>query len=272
MSVTATFEVCEDIRVEANGKLTLVGLYQHSIVVPKLPFEIHQVTFLVKTRFPIGKPGQTENVRIEIPGSEDIIHEIPQELSPPSEDLILEGVKFHEINIRFRVSPFKLTDPGRIRVYVRANGKDIYAGSIIVTADKNEEVSGRDIFSAISIVALYAKNKNVVGEHSEEYAADLLNGLTETNLGKLNILEEIIFTPLPNNVFKFYFSNLKEEPPALKLSNLSKGYKGKIVKVTRFGGLIKFRPSEPQVKNFSIDILDEKIRKKKSKKSKKKKI
>lgn len=40
--------LCDDIRAEMGGKTSLMGLYDHHIVVPKVPFDLPKVCFYTK--------------------------------------------------------------------------------------------------------------------------------------------------------------------------------------------------------------------------------
>ncbi len=40
--------LCDDIRAEMGGKTSLMGLYDHHIIVPKIPFDLPKVCFYTK--------------------------------------------------------------------------------------------------------------------------------------------------------------------------------------------------------------------------------
>lgn len=57
MSLTIQYTlVCDEVRVESNGKLMVIGLYTPNILIPQLPFLFPSLTFL--QAFEADQPGR----------------------------------------------------------------------------------------------------------------------------------------------------------------------------------------------------------------------
>ena len=54
--------LCDDIRQEMGGKTSLMGLYDHHIVVPQVPFVLPKVCFYSDVQIPEGAKEGTFNV------------------------------------------------------------------------------------------------------------------------------------------------------------------------------------------------------------------
>lgn len=94
--------LCDDIRQEMGGKTSLMGLYDHHIVVPQVPFSLPKVCFY--TRFSRMDGDFKFSFAIVSPGGErkDVIRD--------SDVQIPEGAKEGTFNVI--ASPFEVTQDG----------------------------------------------------------------------------------------------------------------------------------------------------------------
>ncbi|MCU0294065.1 MAG: hypothetical protein MUF10_19125 [Thermoanaerobaculaceae bacterium] len=130
---------CDQVRVENNGKLLLLGMYLNTIVVAKLPCMIPSFAFIVKWRL---REGAVPEGRYSItsPSGKTLVTvelrpERPAVQSPPDEDRIAMGV--HQL------TPFVFEQVGRHRVSFAATGsraKTIATFDVVLTTVATPEV------------------------------------------------------------------------------------------------------------------------------------
>jgi hypothetical protein len=109
--------LCDDIRQEAGGKTSLMGIYDHHIVVPKVPFSLPKVCFY--TRFSRIDGQFKFNFSIVSPAGErrDIIRD--------SDVQIPEGAKEGTFNVI--ASPFEIQAEGVYEVIIGlTKGADLF--------------------------------------------------------------------------------------------------------------------------------------------------
>ena len=102
---------CQDIRLEHDGKLTLVGLFTGNIAIPVVPTIVPQLMFLIVIDGDLDERLKSLTIEIHLPQiKEPTKAEIPLPPLPPT---FLEGQKRFRYQIPFAIAPAVL-NPGRI--------------------------------------------------------------------------------------------------------------------------------------------------------------
>jgi hypothetical protein len=129
---------CQDIRIEIDGKLTLVGVFTQAIGITTVPQVIPQIGFFVLVEGDIAEPLKSLVIEIHFPGlSEPFRNELPKQA--------LENPKFREGQTRWRaqlpmmVAP-AILNPGRIVCKVIHEQGEIETGAAWVATQNLEGV------------------------------------------------------------------------------------------------------------------------------------
>lgn len=128
---------CEDIREEAAGTITLVGVLSDNIGVPSVPGVMPQIAVYVRTVFDIDTRPEEYSVRLEVPW-----HEQPLFTQLTSEAEIAnaldaarnEGAPSYGLLTYAKLNPFPIQAAGRALVIIRIDGIDIIAGHLNIKA------------------------------------------------------------------------------------------------------------------------------------------
>jgi hypothetical protein len=122
---------CDDVRLEAGNKQTLVGTYGPSMTVESFPMTVPQLCVLVRVTTAADMPFKSLEINVS-QNSKTLAN-----FSVPSEQLDIqlksvvpyfgeEGVddekSYIAIGAAFHFVPFQITEPGLIKVFVSADG------------------------------------------------------------------------------------------------------------------------------------------------------
>jgi len=124
MARVATVLACQDVRLEYDGKLTVVGVFTTNIGVPA-PMSIPQMWFLVNIEGDLSEQLESLSLHIHLPGVEEpVIHDVPDIVAPRT----IEG------QTRWRhLLPLQITNmtlnPGRIRFRLIHDKGEIETGA-----------------------------------------------------------------------------------------------------------------------------------------------
>jgi hypothetical protein len=124
VSKSASLLVFDDMRVEISGKLLLVGVYPHDIVIPSEPFLIGQLHFFFNFRCGLDEIPKNLAFEVTLPKQKPVRMDfkIPEKINPP-----LEGRK--NWIVRHNVPIFGTTlHAGKIGARVIADETEIDAG------------------------------------------------------------------------------------------------------------------------------------------------
>lgn len=123
MEPVAICLICDDMRMESNGKPFIIGLYTHVMVFTELPATAPQMVFLVSVLSDITKPITKFTVNITGP-TFDISQDF--DLGPVGESLIPDAARA-EAGVMIPIRPFAVSAPGVITVKVRYDGGEMIA-------------------------------------------------------------------------------------------------------------------------------------------------
>ena len=134
--------VCEDIRAEAGGKKSLMGVFGSEIVCPVLPFQFSKLFFRVAFVTPKTQPIKSLDLEIVV------LDESPIKVSCPTEKLreMEEGSKKHsdrthlEYILEIIAAQIILKQEGPIRVSGRVNNRKVRVGTIWIKFVEAESI------------------------------------------------------------------------------------------------------------------------------------
>lgn len=126
----ASVVVCDDIRVEVNGKLVLIGLYTSDIVIPTDIFTAFQMHFLFMAECVRSDPFKSLRFEVMLPGNDPV--SVTASVPPALDEKLLPERERMYVRQDVYISPANLR-PGRIMAKViHERGEiDAHAGWIV---------------------------------------------------------------------------------------------------------------------------------------------
>jgi hypothetical protein len=119
----ATAAICDDVRVEINGKPFIIGVYTHTMSFAELPATLAQIMVLVTIFSDINDPITKFTVNVEGPGSETSADFDVGPLASPQ----FSDATRAEISAVVTINPFVVSEPGILSVTVRYSGGELRA-------------------------------------------------------------------------------------------------------------------------------------------------
>ena len=135
--------VCDDVRQEIGNKISIMGVYDSSIVVGGFPSVVPRLCFVMKARTPIGQPFQHLKflvwrddeviVEAEVPEENLAALTIPTVLPPdvPSGEPTDRAILATLVMV---VSPIVFDKPCRLRFRAITESEELRGGTLVVTA------------------------------------------------------------------------------------------------------------------------------------------
>lgn len=114
--------ICDDIRVENNGKTIIIGIYHDNIIVSALPFVMPQLVTWTKWDV-IESPLKKFEFQIEAPDRKVIGHVSGE---PPKNAAGKKAI------LQIAISPFVIKEVGEYRIDAKINELDCHIGSFAV--------------------------------------------------------------------------------------------------------------------------------------------
>ena len=146
-SVWGTTFFCDDLRYEAQGTQTLVGVYNaHLLVSGEFPILLPKFALLIKIfEDPENMLSGTGSLKIFVPGEEHPVFDMPMNFENRHDPKLLfdehnsyDGLtKTISGSIPLMFSPFTLKEEGSIRVRLYANDIEYRVGALIVKRAAN---------------------------------------------------------------------------------------------------------------------------------------
>ena len=132
---SATLLVCDDIRIEANGKLIIIGVYTGNILIlsPEMPGT--NLTFMFSLDVPIGEIPRSVAFEVVLPGEKPDRHSL--EITDPK----LEPHHTRWYLKQVVVAGGKTLRLGRIDAKVVCDGEEILVSAPWIVAPLNPEVT-----------------------------------------------------------------------------------------------------------------------------------
>jgi len=123
---------CEDMRAEASGSETLVGIWPDNLNLPAFPFTIPKLCIYTRIAVGIDYPHRNLSVTMTTPDrQEHALGTIDAALFTKSlEDARFHGAPMTTIIMRAVASPFNVLKPGRVEIYVKAHRKKVLTASL----------------------------------------------------------------------------------------------------------------------------------------------
>ena len=134
MDVSAVAIFCDDIRPETAGTVTIVGVYPDNLKVPKLPGALPKVSVYARLHVrPDYAPGPIV-ARVVMPdGAEASKNEVDGDLVRKTLEMArIDKKPYAGFILTFTMSPFSISQVGRVSVVISVGDQNITAGSLNV--------------------------------------------------------------------------------------------------------------------------------------------
>ena len=129
-------QFCDDIRYELGNKVTLVGLYNSSLILQELPALIPRLGVNLQVSSPSHEPMSTLIVSIE--KGDEIIHQSKHDLPdlPPDDEPQAghDPVSRRSMVMQIALPPITVMVPCMLRVVVTIDGVEWQAGKLRISA------------------------------------------------------------------------------------------------------------------------------------------
>jgi|SRR3972149_8761209 len=114
--------ICDDIRVENNGKTIIIGIYHDNIIVPGLPFVMPQL--VTWTKWDVAKaPLKKFEFTVTAPDGKTMGHVADEPSTNASGKKAI---------LQIAISPFAIKEMGEYRIDAKINGTGCHIGSFEV--------------------------------------------------------------------------------------------------------------------------------------------
>jgi hypothetical protein len=129
----SAFAICDDVRTEQGGKLTIVGFYGKAMRVPTLPTTFPKLCFWAQFDSPSLRPNSVR-VRLTSP-SGNVVLETPNIDVPHADDVSAIPSEYRQANLVFQVAPMIVNEGGPYVVEYDFPGWPPYQVQFFVSAD-----------------------------------------------------------------------------------------------------------------------------------------
>lgn len=148
--ISAFCQFCDDIRIEANGKRLLIGVYERDLIVPAIPFRLNRIMAAITAHAPKEDPFRVLAVRVEQPGQESRSIQIPK---PDSRDKKKdpEAIRF-SAKIFIPIEPLEITKAGTLRVFLDTDRGEVYAGGIRLRSISDSDAQDDDLINLDAVL------------------------------------------------------------------------------------------------------------------------
>lgn len=137
-SAHATY--CDDVRQEIGNKISLIGVYTSSLIVPKLPFTLPKLCIVLNVRTSASEP--FGEMKFEILKNKDVMV-ASGILSPPTEaqksilemapsEYVDDSPRVITAQLVMQLTPFQIDEGFLLRTLVTVDGEVLRAGGLIV--------------------------------------------------------------------------------------------------------------------------------------------
>ncbi len=142
---------CDDIRNEAFGKLSLMGVYHADLIIPAFPATLPKLCAYIVAKFPWGKQPK-KLLELKLLKDEEVVAQFAMDESslgvealPPPAVTTPKDEQLLAIQIGFTLSPLHLGATTQLRVHCEADGKIIKGNSLRIrlpNADEQQMFAG----------------------------------------------------------------------------------------------------------------------------------
>ena len=136
--------VCDDVRQEAGNKISMMGIYESTIIVDSFPAVLPRLCFVMKARSPANQPFERlkflvrrdDEVILEAEFSETQLSALATQDSPPADDgsVTDPADKAVLVSAVMVVSPMVFEKPCRLRIRAITESEELRGGTLLVTA------------------------------------------------------------------------------------------------------------------------------------------
>ena len=129
-----TTVVCDDVRKEVGNKLSYMGIYSEKIVVPRFPFTMAKLCFVMSVICP-GEEDPPETLTLRMLRNDDVLAELtlpPEGLAAARAQIQLESDRqtrrFTSGSV-LQIFPLQFTEPCTLKARALCDGKELKGGS-----------------------------------------------------------------------------------------------------------------------------------------------
>lgn len=146
LTVIARF--AEDIRKEADGKSSLMGLFSGAIYLEQIPAMMPKLGIALFLHTPTSNPIRSIDLSIQMPGT-DIITPLESISSDVLSELTAAVVdpEVASYTVSMLLVPFHVTQYGRLKIFASVNGETVEAGRLLFTDVEGRQKSMTKTFS-----------------------------------------------------------------------------------------------------------------------------
>lgn len=140
MTRFAVSHFCDDVRAELGNKLSVMGIYSGELIVPATPFVLPKLCCVISCITPADQKFSTLKFRLAIDDADIAQGEMPPELMAGMAQQVLsrgsgdDPVSRYSLSFTLVVSPFLISKSHVIKAYANADGQELAAGRLYVTA------------------------------------------------------------------------------------------------------------------------------------------
>ncbi|MFD2233337.1 hypothetical protein [Phaeospirillum tilakii] len=252
----ASFQVCDDYRLEADGKATIIGVYPE-ITFPSLPARMMKLIVITKLRSDIRDPRALAGVKVQYPGADEPIYfptgGILPQFGSNVDEYLAEGVQFADVASKVVLSDINFPVAGRLKVWaVTELGEDVYAGSLPVRSVELPSLLPPELHAAVT--AFYAKHATNLGSEAGELAQYILEAMA--NYLPASAVQESGGDAMiigGRGRLSVFFGVPRPQPPKIKLSVKPEHLKTEVVSASRFGFEARITPADVQLEELSFE-------------------
>ena len=139
MSRHAYCSFCDDVRLEAGNKLSIMGIYGGELVVPVAPFVLARLCCVIGFLTPVENPVSSLSLVLRANGADIARGEVPPqqlvEMRQRSEALSStdDPISRYSLSFPLAVNPYLVSEPHVIKAFAIADGEELPAGRLYVS-------------------------------------------------------------------------------------------------------------------------------------------
>ncbi len=148
LPISAVCIFCEDVRNEANGGETFIGVLPDGVSVESLPGVMNRLTTHTRITFPPAKPPKSLRSSLRIEGVGIVLYDADIELTVverAARESLESGTPLATVINRVVMGDLTIPEPCRLLSCLRINGEEYIVGTLrIETADPQSNARSTD--------------------------------------------------------------------------------------------------------------------------------
>lgn len=130
---------CDDVRQEVGNKVSFIGIYQDSLLVPKLPTVLPKLCLVVQAVTSIDRPFKSLTIRVL--RNEEVLHQFEMDedklsidqsrIESAHKDENDEQLRFRFVSV-LAIAPFPIREKAKLRVRVITESEELRGGTLLL--------------------------------------------------------------------------------------------------------------------------------------------